>query len=330
MLKERGAAGHRAGAPWPCRGAKGRENARRCGTMSGFVLRMRRHPINASDLPAGLSIRELAERTGVSQATLRSWEARYGSPRPRRLAGGHRRYDEADVTFVQEVLRRRAGGLSLPAAITAATAPQEGPERSVFAGLRRRHPDLGTQVLRKRTLLALTRAVEDECCARATRPILFAGFQQHRFYRQAHSRWAELARTAESVVIFADFPARPTVRGSRLEVPLPADAPLRREWLLICDAADHPAAVAGWEQPGHGGGADAERRFETLWTVDPRAVRDGARIAADLTGTFAPPHGRALAQALAGTPPPPSADLRRAASLLNRMLAYLEHTHDRR
>ena len=31
-----------------------------------------------------LSISDLAERTGVPQATLRSWEARYGFPAPAR------------------------------------------------------------------------------------------------------------------------------------------------------------------------------------------------------------------------------------------------------
>lgn len=288
-------------------------------------------PINDSDPPPGLSIREFSERTGVSQATLRSWETRYGLPKPRRLAGGHRRYDEADVAFVGKVLRERDGGMSLTAAMAHASAHDEVPERSVFAGLRRRRPDLEPQVLRKRTLLALTRAIEDECCARSTRPILFAGFQRQKFYRQSRVRWAELARTAESVVIFADFPSGPAEGDRPLEVPLPVDAPMRREWVLICDAPDHPACLTGWEHPDTGDGSDADRRFETLWTVDPRAVRDAARIAAELTEAFAPGHGRPLLQALAGNPPPPSVDLRRAASLLNRMVAYLERqTDDRR
>ena len=45
----------------------------------------------------GLSIGELARRTGVPAATLRSWEDRYGFPRPQRLGGGHRRYAEGDT-----------------------------------------------------------------------------------------------------------------------------------------------------------------------------------------------------------------------------------------
>lgn len=280
--------------------------------------------INDSDPSHGLSIQEFSERTGLSQATLRSWEARHGFPRPRRLAGGHRRYDEADVALVEEVVRRRASGLSLTASIERSRAHDEGSERSVFAGLRRRRPDLEPQVLRKRTLLALTRAIEDECCARSTRPILFVGFQRQEFYRQSRVRWAELARTAESVVVFSDFPAGPIEGDRPLHVPVPADAPMRREWVLICDAPDHPACLTGWEQPDRANGPDSDRRFETLWTVDPPAVRDAARIAAQLTETFAPGHGRPLVQALALNPPPASADLRRAASLLNRMVGYLE------
>lgn len=280
--------------------------------------------ISRFDSSADLSIRELAEFTGVPQATLRSWEARYGLPRPRRLAGGHRRYTADDVALVEDVLRQRADGLSLPAAMARATARTRTPENSVYAGLRRRRPDLEPRVLRKATLLALTRAIEDECCARAARPLLFVGFQSETYYRQSRIRWAELSRTAESVVVFADFPGPPTANGNLLDVPLPPDAPLRREWFVVCDAADHPACVAGWEQPGTGGIADADRRFETLWTVDPQAVRDAACIAAELAETLAPSHGLSLAHALEGTPPPPSADLRRAASLLNRMVGYLE------
>jgi MerR family transcriptional regulator, light-induced transcriptional regulator len=121
----------------------------------------------------GLSIGELAQRAGVPAATLRSWEDRHGFPRPRRLAGGHRRYQDSDVALIGEVLRLRASGLSLQAAIGQAAARAEDTEPSVFAGLRRRHPALAPQELRKATVLALTRAIEDECCAQAGQAALF-------------------------------------------------------------------------------------------------------------------------------------------------------------
>jgi MerR family transcriptional regulator, light-induced transcriptional regulator len=155
------------------------------------------------------------------------------------------------------------------AAIGQATAAAGRPEPSVFAGLRRRHPGLVPQVLRKATLLALTRAIEDECCARAEQPVLFAAFQQQRFFLQSQPRWDELARTARAVVVFAGFgepaAAGGPPRGSApVRVPLPADAPARREWTLVCDSRDYPACVAGWEFPGQPQAADASRRFEVI------------------------------------------------------------------
>lgn len=285
---------------------------------------MKSQLITDDDLPAGLSISDLAGRTGVPAATLRSWETRYGAPRPRRLPGGHRRYAESDVALVEEVLRQRATGLSLHAAISRAGARTEEPEPSVFAGLRRRHPQLVAQLLRKTTLLALTRAMEDECCARAEHPLLFASFQRQCFYRHSQARWAELARTAQTVAVFADFAGQSPPGATPLTVPVPAAAPLRREWVLVCDAPDYPACLAAWEHPGQEQVPDADRRFEALWTVDPRAVRDAARICTQLTQTFAPMLGRRLPDLSAGTPAEASADLRRATGLLTRMLGYLD------
>ena len=84
----------------------------------------------------GLSIGELARRTEVPAATLRSWEDRYGFPRPHRLAGGHRRYDHGDIGLIEAVVRLRAAGMSLQTAIGQATSAAGQPEPSVFAGLR--------------------------------------------------------------------------------------------------------------------------------------------------------------------------------------------------
>jgi DICT domain-containing protein len=276
----------------------------------------------------GLSIGELARRTEVPAATLRSWEDRYGFPRPHRLAGGHRRYDQGDIGLIEAVVRLRAAGMSLQAAIDQVTSAGQ-PEPSVFAGLRRRHPGLIPQVLRKAMLLALTRAIEDECCARAERPVLFAAFQWQRFFLQSQRRWNELARTARVVVVFADFGEHAAASGPPrgpvpIRVPLPADAPARREWILVCDSGDYPACVAGWEFPGQPQAADASRRFEVIWSVDPQVVRDAAAICAQLARSAHPGLGPLL-DALPSEPPAPaSADLRRATGLLTRMTGYLE------
>jgi len=76
--------------------------------------------------PAVLSISEVSRRTGIPVAGLRNWEQRYGLPRPQRSASGQRRYRESDCVLLAGVLRGRAGGLSLPAAMAQAVAGAGG------------------------------------------------------------------------------------------------------------------------------------------------------------------------------------------------------------
>ena len=277
-----------------------------------------------------LTISDLAARTGVPAATLRSWEARHGFPRPVRLVGGHRRYAERDVAAVLEVVRHRSAGLALEAAVRRATS-EPLHVRSLFAELRRRHPELTPLPLTKNSLLALSRAIEDECCARAEQPVLFGGFQRDAHLRHSYARWEELARTARTAVVFADIPAPREPRPGRLvEVALPPDAPLQREWVVVCDAPDLPACMAAVERPGQVAVRDGRRRFEAVWTVDPRAVRTAARVAGALADEYRPgwrsPGLAELAQ-LSEEPPRASADLRRASDLLTRTMGYLDAAH---
>ena len=277
--------------------------------------------VRAGTEPALLTIREVSERTGIPVAGLRNWERRYGLPEPERSAGGQRRYRESDCAVLAEVLRGRDRGLSMPAAIAQATVT--APETSVFAGLRRRHPDLRAHVMPKAILLALTRAIEDECCARAQRPILVGCFQQQRFYDAARPRWASLARTAERTLVFADFPQVRERPGPISEIPIPQDSPVQREWALLCDAPDLPACVTGWEHPGQDGKPDADRTFEALWSVDPAVVRTATVIAAGLADAASPRRFAALQTRLAEPAAPGSADLHRASGLLERTVDYL-------
>ena len=88
---------------------------------------------------------------------------------------------------------------------------------SVYAAMRRLHPHLQPQRLKKSTLLALSWAIEDECCSRAEQPMIFGAFQKEHYYRAAEERWAELARIARSTMVFAAFsqePDRSTARRS--------------------------------------------------------------------------------------------------------------------
>lgn len=63
--------------------------------------------------PSGMRIGELAARVGVTTATLRAWEARYGLLRPLRSTGGYRVYGSDDEARVRRVLALRAQGVAV-------------------------------------------------------------------------------------------------------------------------------------------------------------------------------------------------------------------------
>lgn len=279
---------------------------------------------------ASLTIGELARRTGLGVATLRMWEARHGFPRSHRLPSGHRRYDERTVELVQQVQRQRDAGVRLEAAIAGVARDGEIPAPSVFAELRRRHPHLHPHRVRKATLLALTWALEDECCARAQRPWLFGAFQEARYYEKAQRRWRELTRTAAGAWVLADFggrvgPADPSAAGGPVRVDLPESAVMRREWSLVCLAPDFPAALAAWEMPGQEGVHDKDRLFESLWTLEPRPVADAARTCARVVADLGPDVSEVL-EAADQPLSPFASDLRHASQVFNRVVAYVDRT----
>src|SRR3954451_12813902 len=280
---------------------------------------------------SSLTIGDLAQRTGVAAATLRVWESRHGFPRPRRRDSGHRRYDEHDVELVSQVLRRRDNGMRLEVAIAgvalaeAATGTPPGAP-SVYAAMRRLHPTLQPQRLKKSTLLALSWAIEDECCSRAEQPMIFGAFQKEAYYRAAQERWTELARVARSTMVFAAFSHEPDLVDRTTMVDLPADAPMRREWAVVCDAPEYPAMLTAWELPGQSTVPDRLRLFEAIWTVEPGAVRDAARACAHAAQQLGHPEAAPLLYELAENPAPPPVALLQAASLLNRVVAYVDRT----
>ncbi len=271
----------------------------------------------------GLAIGDLVDRTGVSAATLRMWERRHGFPEPQRLPSGHRRYREVDVEPIRRVVRERDEGVSLAVAIARARESAGRLEPSVFAGLRNRHPGLVPHRLRKRHLLALSRALEDESCARAERPLLFASFQRERFYRQSERRWRDFARTAELTVVFADFERPRLAAQEPVELPVGDSAPLSREWAVVCEAVGHAACLAGVELPPERRTRDMARAFEVIWSVEPTVVRAARDICTGLAEAAAPELAARFAEP-AGPPPPPSDEqLRLAAAITARTLERL-------
>lgn len=63
------------------------------------------------------SVGEAARLLEVSPSTLRSWERRYGFPRPIRTSGGHRRYPPEMVGVLAQALRAKSLGVRYPSGV---------------------------------------------------------------------------------------------------------------------------------------------------------------------------------------------------------------------
>jgi MerR family transcriptional regulator, light-induced transcriptional regulator len=273
-----------------------------------------------------LSIGEMVQRSGVTEGTLRMWERRHGFPNPTRLASGHRRYSEDDLETVRRIVSARASGLTLPVAIEQARGPASAPP-SLFAWTRQAHPELEVQHLSWQAMLALSHAIEDECLARAERPLLFASFQRERCYRDQEARWLQLAATARLACVFADFPEPCLPPVGPAEICVAPDSPLVREWAIVCDAPGYGVCLTGWELPPGEPPSTRERRFETLWSVEPEVVRGAARVCAGIARFQLPEPPAAAREQLEQAPSQPTwQQLRLAAAITNRAFAHMPET----
>jgi DNA-binding transcriptional MerR regulator len=82
----------------------------------------------------GLTIKVVAERTGVSAHMLRAWERRYGVPKPRRGAENrYRLYDEQDIADVLWLKQRVESGIPPAQASAMLRQRREQPRASAIA-----------------------------------------------------------------------------------------------------------------------------------------------------------------------------------------------------
>jgi len=276
-----------------------------------------------------LAIKDLAERTGLAAGTIRMWEQRYGFPEPERTASGYRRYTDDDVDALRRVAAYRRVGLSIPAAIERVRNAESVSDRpSIYAAVASVDPSARPQLLRKSTLIALSRAIEHEALARAASPVLFAAFQDEERYREVEQRYRRLAAHADAATVFASFGGgtrRP--RGGPVEIPIDLDDAIGNEWAVIVDAPGYSACLLGWEHPVEANGSplpDLRRRFETIWTVHPRATRRAAQVAARLAGQIDPEYGEELDALLADRPLAVENPAPGLTALANRAIAYVE------
>ena len=228
----------------------------------------------------GFSIGVLAARAGVTPGVLRTWENRFGFPRGERSASGHRRFTDADVALVRQVLEVRDSGLPLQVAIDSVVRAQEaGEERSAFAAAAEA-VTVRPLRLHRRALIAASHAVEDECLARGDRPVVLGAFQLGHRYASSRHRWEELGRTAAWAAVVADFDAdtdlRADLEASPVRCQLPGDSPLRREWAVVCLSESYAALVAAWEVPA----AKGPPTYEAVISTHRDAATAAGRVLA--------------------------------------------------
>jgi MerR family transcriptional regulator, light-induced transcriptional regulator len=279
-----------------------------------------------------LAIKDVAERTGIAPGTIRMWEQRYGFPEPDRTASGYRRYTDDDVESLRRVASYRRLGLSIPAAIERVkTADVVSDRPSIYAAVSSLDPSARPQLLRKSTLVALSSAIEHEALARAASPVLFASFQEERFYRPVEQRYRRLAAQSDAACVFAAFDSARRPRGGPAEMPIDLDDAIGNEWAVIVDAPGYCSSLLAWEHPREELDLpDADRRYEAIWTVHPRATRRAAQVAAKLAGQIDPAYGEELDAVLADRPLAVENPAPGLTALANRAIAYVEEAARRK
>jgi DICT domain-containing protein len=273
-----------------------------------------------------LAIREVAERTGMNAGTIRMWEQRYGFPVPLRTSTGYRRYSVQDVEALQRILSYKERGLSVPAALERARAATAAASRpSLFAAIAQ-SGRVPARILRKRTLLAISNAIEDETLARAAGAVVIGAFQTRRNYAASEHRYRRLASMSDLCVVLADFEGVSGGDNEPVKVPLdPADA-IAHEWAVVVDSPALSACLLAWEPPAREApGTDFDRRFETYWSLDPEVVRHASTAAAELIRHDAPEVGERMKRLLADRPLSIDGAAPALESVMARAIDYMEN-----
>jgi DICT domain-containing protein len=275
----------------------------------------------------GLAISDVAEQTGLAAGTIRVWEQRYGFPEPARTPSGYRIYQSEDVEILRRVVAYRDRGLSVPAALERARAAGGSTDRPSLYGAIVAAGETRPQRLRKKTLLAISRAIEDETLARAAGPIVIGAFQDERNYRAVEHRYRRLAHVADACVAFGGFEAVSGGDGEPVLLPVDPDEALGSEWAVVIDAPGYAACLLAWETPESQRDRDLperERCFEAMWTLEPSTVRRAALVGSSLARRSAPEVGAWLEELLENRPLAVEAPAPGLTALANRIVGYLD------
>lgn len=113
-------------------------------------------------------IQSVAEMTGVSAATLRAWERRYGIPAPRRTASAYRLYTDQDVELIKRVRELCDGGIAPSQAAQMVLASQGSREEF-------NHLEVDTHELAVQKILAAVEKFDADMLEAAVKHALFLG-----------------------------------------------------------------------------------------------------------------------------------------------------------
>ena len=236
-------------------------------------------------------IQSVAEMTGVSAATLRAWERRYGIPAPRRTASAYRLYTEQDIELIKRVRELCDSGIAPSQAAQMVLASQGS--REEFA-----HLEVDTHELAVQKILHAVERFDADMLEAAVKHALFLGSATSLFDKvlgpalmQIGQRWHEGSIGVAQEHLAAEVIGNALRYLLRLAQPETAD----KQVLLAC-FADEEHAV-----PLYGVALRfAEWGFRTVMLgarTPPHAIRQAvSEIHPDLVGlslTILPPAYRA-------------------------------------
>lgn len=142
-------------------------------------------------------------------------------------------------------------------------------------------PGMAPRIVRKRTLLKLSRYIERLSITADSPPIVLATVQKHDNFQSATSTmYTTIAERSPLVAVFGeDLPGDlgNGIRGVRLE----PDDPLAQEWVIVVIGSDSSAGLIARELPPPPGTPDRDRRFEVVITFDRQRVATAARCLLD-------------------------------------------------
>ena len=174
---------------------------------------------------------------------------------------------------------------------------EEGTDKDGGSGDSSGRTPLNFGVYYKNTLVALCHALEDAVLATKTSPLMVTAFQKGKWYLQEADRYADLADTAERIVILAapgaGFREHPTGDRDNVSlVDLNTDDPVAEEWHLMIMGSTYSAMVLCQELTDEEYGPqgrpknDLERKFYGFWTFDPALVSETVAITAEHIGQY--------------------------------------------